>query len=87
MADEEGRQEKSLEVRVTELENALKGLTGGAEGAAFPCQIYHPCYPCHPCFPPPCRPPCYPCYPPSCRPCYPCGPCAECSCGPCIQQQ
>jgi hypothetical protein len=93
MADGEGdqpQQEKTLEVRVTELENALKGLMGGAAGPTpgpvftcspcSVCQVCHPCYTCQVC-----HPVCRPCYP-QCRPCYPCGPCVECSCGPCINQ-
>jgi hypothetical protein len=72
---------KDLEVRLTELENAVKALTDASKvganiqapiicsGCGLTCVICHPCGPvCQPC-----RPVCQPCRPI----------CTECTCGPC----
>jgi len=84
---------KDLDIRITQLEDAIKKLSGGVSPENIPtiCTVCHPichpiCHPvCHPCYP--CYP-CHPCYPP-CHPCYPCHPCiclpCQPACGPCIQ--
>lgn len=63
---------KDIEVRVTELENAVRALTGGGNlGPALTPTVCVVCYPCYHCYT------CYVCYP-----CYTCS-----VCGPCIQVQ
>jgi hypothetical protein len=76
-------QPKSLEVRLTELENQLKALTGGADISAMrpvPC-FECSCGPCNECAG--CRT-CRVCRVCNvCQICRICNVCVECSCGPC----
>jgi hypothetical protein len=91
--------QRDLEIRLTELENAVKQLTATAQGlaqagpVATTCVICQPsCVICHPtCVI--CHPTCVTCHPtcvichPTCVTCQPCRPtCVECrGCNTCLQ--